>query len=364
MKRLLAGPLVILFIVSACSPAQSVSAEMPSTPTSMPPVPFTETPVQIISVPLPDFAPDPDPMPLRRGVNMSNALEAPREGDWGLIIQEEYFELVRQAGFDFVRLPVTWNGHALDYEPYTIDPLFFFRVDQVLGWAIERDLNIIIELHSYPEIMSNPWGQKERFLAIWRQLAERYQNYPPNLIFELLNEPHGEIHAAMWNDYVRETLAVIRQTNPTREVVIGSVNWSTHDWVSTLDVPDDPNIIVTFHYYSPFEFTHQGAEWVVNSNPWLGTTWEGAEQQKDEIAHHFESVADWARRHNVRILLGEFGAYSKADTDSRVRWTEFVRTEAGRHGFAWAYWEFGAGFGVYDPSARVWRENLLKALIP
>jgi len=75
-------------------------------------------------------------------------------------------------------------------------------------------------------------------------------------------------------------------------------------------------------------------------------------------------VADWAQRHKVRILLGEFGAYSKADMDSRVRWTEFVRSEAERHGFAWAYWEFASGFGVYDPDAKVWREDLLEALIP
>jgi endoglucanase len=56
--------------------------------------------------------------------------------------------------------------------------------------------------------------------------------------------------------------------------------------------------------------------------------------------------------------------YSKADMASRVRWTEFVRSEAERHGFAWAYWEFGSGFGIYDLDAKVWRQELLRALIP
>jgi endoglucanase len=63
------------------------------------------------------------------------------------------------------------------------------------------------------------------------------------------------------------------------------------------------------------------------------------------------------------VLLGEFGAYSEAPQDSRVRWTEFVRREAERHEFAWAYWEFASGFGIYDPDTKVWREDLLKALI-
>jgi endoglucanase len=361
MKKHLFSLLVL--VVTACSSIWPITAEALPDPTSSPPATFTKTPEPAVSVTLPEITARPFVVTLRRGVNLSNALEAPREGDWGLIIHEEYFDLIQQEGFDFVRLPVTWNGHALDYEPYTIDPLFLYRVDQVVEWAIERDLNIIIELHSYPEIMSDPWEQKERFLAIWQQVAEHYQDYPPNLIFELLNEPHDQLHAAMWNEYIRETLSVIRPTNPTRDVVIGATHWSTHDWVNTLDLPDDPNIIVTFHYYHPFDFTHQGADWVNDNHP-LGATWDGTDEQKDEIARHFDAVADWASRHNARILLGEFGTYSKADMESRIRWTTFVREQAEYHGFSWSYWEFGASFGVYDPADGQWRSELLKALIP
>jgi endoglucanase len=361
MKKHLFSLLVL--VVTACSSIRPIPVEALPDPISIPTVTFTETPKPVNPVILPKITAQPFVVRLDRGVNLSNALEAPREGDWGLVIYEEYFDLIREAGFDFVRLPVSWNGHALDHEPYTIDPLFFFRVDQVVEWAIERNLNIIIELHSYPDIMSDPWGQKERFLAIWQQVAEHYQNYPPNLIFELLNEPHDQLHAAMWNKYLRETLSVIRQTNPTRDVVIGATNWSTHNWVNTLDLPDDPNIIVTFHYYHPFDFTHQGADWVDDNHP-LGTTWDGTDEQKNEIARHFDAVADWARRHHARILLGEFGTYSKADMESRIRWTTFVREQAEAHGFAWSYWEFGASFGVYDPVGGQWRSELLKALIP
>ena len=162
-----------------------------------------------------------------------------------------------------------------------------------------------------------------------------------------------------------EALAIVRESNPIRDVIIGPVNWNAYDWLSTLDVPNDDHLIVTFHYYLPFQFTHQGAEWVGDeSQNWLGGEW-GSDAEKAEVTRHFGSVANWAQRHgDVRILLGEFGAYSRGPQESRVRWTEFVRSEAERHGFAWAYWEFASGFGVYDPEAKRWRQELIKALLP
>jgi endoglucanase len=233
----------------------------------------------------------------------------------------------------------------------------------VIGWALKRNLSIIIDLHHYENLMSEP--NLNQFLFLWEQIAEHYKDYPPQVLFELLNEPHDQLNAALWNEYSREALKIVRETNPARDVIFGPVNWNAYDQVSTLDVPNDPHLIVTFHYYLPFEFTHQGAEWIgAESNAWLGTTWDGTDAQKVEITRNFDSVAAWAKEHNVRILLGEFGAYSKAPYDSRVRWTEFVSREAERHGFAWSYWEFASGFGVYDPNANTWHEDLLKSLIP
>lgn len=303
-------------------------------------------------------------MNLQRGINLGNMLEAPSEGEWGLTVQEEYFGLIKEAGFDFVRLPIRWNSHADESAPYAVDPAFFARVDEVVTWALEQDLAVIIDFHHYEEMASDPRGHKDRFLRIWQQVAEHYKDLPSHVSFELLNEPNGELDAALWNQYAEEALTIIRASNPRRDVIIGPVNLNAHDQMSTLELPRDDHLIVTFHYYQPFEFTHQGAEWVEGSDPWLGATWDATDSEKAEIARHFDLVAEWAQQRNVRVLLGEFGVYSKADMDSRVRWTEFVRSEAERHGFGWAYWEFASDFGVYDPDGRVWREDLLQALIP
>lgn len=59
--------------------------------------------------PTPQFEATPT---FNRGVNMGNMLEAPNEGDWGLFVKEEYFDTIKEAGFDFVRLPVRWSTHA------------------------------------------------------------------------------------------------------------------------------------------------------------------------------------------------------------------------------------------------------------
>jgi endoglucanase len=302
---------------------------------------------------------------IQRGINMGDMLEAPKEGDWGLSVEEEYFDLIKEAGFDFVRLPVRWNAYASASAPYTIDPAFFARVDEVLGWALERELAIIIDFHHYEEMASDPVGHKDRFLGIWRQVAEHYRDHPPTVLFELLNEPTANLNPSLWNEYLTEALKIVRETNPTRDVIIEPVLSNGEDLFSELEIPNDRHLIVTFHYYLPFQFTHQGAEWAsAEAGNWLGTTWDATEAQKAEITRHFDLVAEWAERENVRILLGEFGAYSKADMASRARWTEYVAREAERHGFAWSYWELASGFGIYDPATKVWRKELLEALIP
>ena len=138
------------------------------------------------------------------------------------------------------------------------------------------------------------------------------------------------------------------------------------DKLPELKLPeDDRRLIATFHYYSPFEFTHQGAEWVgQDAQQWLGTTWTATPEQREAVADQFDAVARWSREHDRPVFLGEFGAYSKAPDESRATWTAFIRAEAERRGFSWSYWEFCSGFGAYDPQAGRWRPELLKALVP
>src|SRR5690606_21123389 len=112
------------------------------------------------------------------------------------------------------------------------------------------------------------------WLAIWRQLAEHYRGAPESVAFELMNEPNTALGDELWNQMVAQGLAVVRETNPLRWVVVGPTGWNAIGALPGLQWPDDDRLVVTVHYYDPFEFTHQGAEWVTPPPP-IGSNWTG-----------------------------------------------------------------------------------------
>src|SRR5688572_15645449 len=191
MKRFLIFSCIFLAVSSAC-----LSTATPTIihATSIPSMEDTPMPATI--------APEPinKAITLQRGMNMGNMLEAPNEGEWGLHVREAYFDEIKNAGFDFVRLPIRWSAHAADSAPYLIDASFFARVDQIIAWALDRDLVIIVDLHHYEEMMTDPRGNQERLLGLWEQIAEHYKDYPSTVLFEILNEPNSQLDAALWNE--------------------------------------------------------------------------------------------------------------------------------------------------------------------
>jgi endoglucanase len=302
---------------------------------------------------------------LTRGVNLGNALEAPMEGSWGVVLQEDYFKVIKDAGFNFVRIPIKFSGYASLSSPYTINEDFLKRVDWAADQAISNGLYVILDMHNYEEFMQDPNGQKATFIALWKLIAKRYCNYSDNLYFELLNEPTNTVPGDTWNSILADTIKAIRKTNPKRQIVVGPVSWNSITELQNLKLPEkDRNLIATYHYYNPFEFTHQGAGWVSGSDAWLGTPWAGNSTDKVKVRGDLEAAAEWAVNNNRPLLMGEFGVYSSVIPVYRERWTRFVAREAEKRNIAWSYWEFCSGFGVYNPAAKSYRPELLRALIP
>ena len=298
------------------------------------------------------------------GINLGNALEAPDEGDWGVTIQDDYMRIIKEAGFNHVRIPVRWSAHTEAESPWTVDVRFMSRVKQVVNAALEQSLYTVINIHHYEELFQNPSAQRDRFLALWQQIATLFQDYPAALLFEILNEPHDNLTPVLWNQYFQAALEIIRQTNPNRTMLIGTANWGGLGTLDQLALPDaESNIIITVHYYEPFTFTHQGAEWVAGSDAWLGTTWSASPNQVSAMRSHFDQLRVWAETHNRPIHIGEFGVYRRADMASRHRWTRAIVSLCKEYQFSWAYWEFCAGFGAYDQATGAWNEQLLEALI-
>jgi hypothetical protein len=237
-------------------------------------------------------------------------------------------------------------------------------MDKAINAALSNKLMVVLDWHHYNELFNDPAGQHDRFVAVWKQISERYQSYPDNLIFEPMNEPNGGLTADKWNSFLKDVFAVIRKTNPTRGVVIGTAEWGGVGSLRKLALPPgDTNLILTVHYYSPFQFTHQGASWAEDSEAWMGTKWNGTYYDKLSVINDMEPVRAWANEHHIPVYVGEFGAFEKADMASRIRWTSYCSRLFERLGFSWSYWEFCSGFGIYDASTETWRDGLVNALI-
>ncbi|MEM9373709.1 MAG: glycoside hydrolase family 5 protein, partial [Planctomycetota bacterium] len=213
------------------------------------------------------------------GVNFGNMLEGPEEGAWGFFVEERFFDAAVDSGMKHIRLPVSWTHHTAASPPYTIDPVFMDRVEWCVDQALARGLRIIVNNHHYDELHADPLAESARSLAIWRQVAERFADRPNRTVFfEVLNEPHGAFNdnPALWDVHLAEALGVIRESNPGRWVLAGPVRWNSIAALDSFNPPDDPRLMLSVHHYEPFEFTHQGAEWVDPSPP-VGTDWTGNE---------------------------------------------------------------------------------------
>jgi endoglucanase len=293
---------------------------------------------------------------LGRGVNIN-----PRQPRF----KEQYFKMIKDAGFNHVRIPIHPYRSAMDTVNYTINPNFFTNLDWAVKNALAAGLLVIIDQHEYNSMARNPLGKRDMFLSMWQQIADHYKDYPNEVLFEVLNEPNGELTSDIWNKLLAEALKIIRKSNPDRTVILGPISWYQINYLDQLVLPEnDRNIIVTIHYYSPMQFTHQGASWSPQTKDLSGIKWNGTPEEKKAITDDFEKAKKWSEKHNRPIFLGEFGAYDKGDMDSRVRWTSFVSRECEKMGWSWAYWQFDSDFIVYNVPEEHWVEPILHALIP
>lgn len=278
--------------------------------------------------------------------------------------QAEHFRLLREAGFNHIRVnlhPFRVTGPGPEFK---LPEAYLQTLDWVLDQALANKLMVILDFHEFTTMAKDPVTLKGRYLAIWAQLAEHCKDRPGDVFFELLNEPNGKLTVELWNEFLVEALGVIRKSNPARTVIIGPGQWNGIGQLDTLRLPEeDRNLIVTVHYYSPMEFTHQGAPWSAHKDK-SGVTWTATDAQKQAVEKDFDKAQAWSKQQRRPIYLGEFGAYDKADMDSRARYTNFVAREAEKRGWSWGYWQFDSDFVVYDIPNKRWVEPIRDALIP
>lgn len=306
---------------------------------------------------------------LGRGWNLGNTLEAcekhstekaglETETMWGNPeTTKELIEFVKECGFDSIRLPVTWAQHMGEAPDYIIDKEWLDRVNEVVDWALECDLKVIINVHhddAFWLITDNEHKEssKDILTKIWAQLCERFASYDENLVFETMNEPRVVNAPDEWqgNPETREVvnylnfaaLETIRNSggnNAKRFVIIPTYACSGLDEnIDALALPDDDRVIVSVHYY--FGTAHQ-SEFADNESVW-------------SISEKYSLYKTFRRMHKRFIANGygvcksEFGWTDRDNLENLAENTKFYVELCEKFGFSCLVWDNGSSFKIID----------------
>ena len=294
------------------------------------------------------------------------------------------FENIMALGCDHIRLPMELFDMTGPAPDFTFDPLFFSFLDQVIDWAEELGLYLILDNHSFDPGSEITADILDQLLAVWAQLADHYKNRSNLIYFEILNEPHT-ISNEVWNGMQQQVIDVIRTNDKKHTIIVGPADWSNYNSLSLMPEYADTNLIYTFHFYDPFVFTSQGAFW---SDPMLinlaGVPYPYDEARMPDMPEELagtwaedcynryavEGNDEWVRSQidvavqfsidkQVPVWCGEFGVYMpNSQLEDRVRWLSLVRSYMDNNNISWTMWEYGDGFGIFENSRELYEYDL------
>lgn len=343
---------------------------------------------------------------LGAGWNYGNTLEAnsggmPSETVWGNpAASQEMIDAVAEAGFKTVRIPVSYLGKIDDDNGYKVDKEWLDRIQQVVDYCYNDNLYVIINVHGdgYNTIdggwlLCNGDNQeyiKEKYAALWKQIAEKFADYDEHLIFESMNEefdntygkdPNRSYYSNI-NDYNQIFIDTVRSTgsnNTHRWVMVPGwntdINFTVGDYGFRIpedksNSADENRIIISVHCYDPWDYCgnennkiflwgEKGAEIIeVNgADTRSKATWgeeEHIQQQMNKLKSKFIDSG-------YPVVIGEFGCIDKKlanagipnqIAENRVYYDAFVAGTAAEYGITPVYWDNGYngqyGFGLFD----------------
>jgi len=273
-------------------------------------------------------------------------------------------------------------------------------LDQMYEQAIllfSLSYTVSLDLHA-GDILEREANPEAYVTELWGDIAKRVRFLDPaKLAVELLNEPHAD--QATWWPLAGKLVAEIRAVLPSHSIIVGPAGPQRHEELAGLEPFPDPNVIYAVHYYDPFAFTHQGADWGGADDPlrYLGglpfpaqasdsaikarvseleaegharaadvvkrsleTPWDDA-----MISTAFDMMADWSIRWQRPVIVNEFGVLLwRAPRQSRFDWLSDVRRNAEDRCIGWTHWDFQDGFGLMDSETGTPDEGVMDALIP
>ena len=325
---------------------------------------------------------------IQRGTNISHWLSQSNRRDEA---RREWFtqkdvKLIASLGFDHIRLPIDeeqmWDeaGHK--------ETEAFELLHSAIDWAHGSRLRVVVDLHilrshhfnaDEKPLWTEPAAQ-EKFFQLWRDLSSELKRYPVALVaYELMNEPVAD-DPDDWNRLVAKAVQTIRKNEPHRKIVIGSNRWQSTSTFDQLRIPEgDRDIILSFHFYTPMLITHYKASWTSvgqykgpASYPGQLVKPEDIEGLPDDVARIVKSnngtynrakleslmakPLALARKLDLPLYCGEWGAIKGAPREARMNWYRDVRANLEKHNIAWATWDYKGGFGIVTRNGQPDRE--------
>lgn len=309
------------------------------------------------------------------GWNLGNTFDA-YKGDWnknademtvektwcGVYTTREMIHAVREAGYGVIRIPVSWHDHVTvnDQGGYTISERWLGRVQEVVDWALDEGLYVILNTHHDDDIIypsKEKLDQAEKYIgSVWAQLAARFRDYDEHLIFEAMNEPRLKGTAYEWNfdqnaqpcmeaaqclnqlaQLFVDTVRAAGGGNETRYLMVPGYCASPYSTLSSAFVlPKDTaenRIIVSVHAYTPYSFALQlegGVRAFSLKNP----------AQTQDIAYFMDQLYKKFIKQGIPVIIGEFGALDKnGNLQDRVDFTAFYTAMASARNIPAVWWD-------------------------
>lgn len=302
----------------------------------------------------------------------------------------EMIAAIADAGLNLLRIPITWFEEIGPAPEYVINPLRLARIKEVIDDAISNNMYVIINMH-HENSWIKPLEQyyediEDKFLRIWIQIANYFNEYDEKLLFEALNEPRIDGGVDEWQGATREVRIVINKlqaafvkevrktggNNVKRGLLITTAGASASDIaVEELKIPEDENIIVSIHPYLPHNFCYQYKDGSDIS------VWDGTENYK--IDQVFDKLGQVFISKNIPVILTEYGAVNKeylddngdrhTNEDEVIKWVQYFLNKANHYGIKCVWWDnnyYSSGdeyFGLFNRSDCSWYRPKLKDAI-
>lgn len=319
---------------------------------------------------------------VKRGTNVAHWLSqsSARGAQRKSFFKQEDVKSIAAHGFDHIRLPIDevqmWddqgNRHADAFE----------LLENAIKWCEKSDLKVIIDLHiirsHYFNAKEKPlWtdeNEQQKFFDLWLDLSKTLKKYPNSLVaYELMNEAVAD-DSESWNKLLNNAIKTIRAIEPQRTIVVGSNRWQSVDTFDELRVPEnDPNILLSFHFYEPFLMSHYHTSWtelkdyqgpvhypgvILNEDEFealpeavkpVAKKWVGKSFTKASILEMWQEAIKKAEKLNLPLYCGEFGIVSEVPESERLRWYADMVSLFEEMGIGYANWNYKSGnYGLIE----------------